>query len=167
MSRAEAIAERTRSRANEICKAIPPIKPGPQYWLESDAGPNYCRKCVRIARGWEFELGPLLVEPKWYDRDEWMDAFMEGIDGGRDLESDSASSCDICGATLQYILTDYGADEEARYFLEAPLVEIRDEDSYALDRLTLNVWHGMNRKRLLMISAAVGQAYRLFKGAAA
>lgn len=164
MNRARLIADRTRARADEISAAIPPAKPGPQYWLESDAGPDYCRPCVIVARGWEFELGPLLIEPDhWYQRDDWHDAYFEGIDGGRDIESDNASHCSRCGVGLSYILTDYGADQEASYWLEAPLIEITPADSYDLDRLTLNVFEGMTRSRLLVIAAAVGQAYRLFK----
>lgn len=163
MTRAALIAERTRSRADEICAAIPPSKPGPQYWLESDAGPDYCRPCVIVARGKEFELGPLIAESERWRRDDWQDAYFDGIDGGRDIESDNAAHCSRCGISLSYILTDYGAEQEASYWLEAPLVEIRPDDSYDLDRLVLNVWEGMNRRRLLLIAAAVGQAYRLFK----
>lgn len=164
MTRAGLIVDRTRARVDEICRAIPPSKPGPQYWLESDAGPDYCRPCVIVARGWEFELGPLLVEPDhWYQRDDWHDAYFEGIDGGRDIESDNAAHCSRCGTGLSYILTDYGAETEATYWLEAPLVEIGPDDSYDLDRLTLNLFEGMQRRRLLAIAAAVGQAWRLFK----
>lgn len=162
MSRAALIVARANSRVEEICAAFPPIQPGPQYWLESDAGPNYCRDCAIVARGWEFELGPLLSQSdRWYNRSDWEDCYLDGIDGGRDIESDSAAACNRCGKTLSYILTDYGAEQEASYYLEAPLIELRGEDSYALDRLTLNMFDGMSRDRLLMIAAAVGQAYRL------
>lgn len=164
MNRATLIAERTSARAAEICAAIPPIKPGPQYWLTSDAGPDYCRPCVIVARGHEFELGPLLVEPDyWWDRDDWHEAYFEGIEGGRDIESDNAAHCSRCGENLSYILTDYGAEQEASYWLDAPLIQITPADSYDLERLTLNVFDGMARRRLLTIAAAVGQAYRLFQ----
>ena len=148
-------------RCPSLCEAVPPIDPPPQYWLESDAGPSYCRDCAIVARGWEFELGPLLTTPRWYERDEWADAYWEGIDGGRDIESECAESCDRCGCTLSYILTDYGVEAEAYYHRECPLVTIRDEDSYALDRLALNVFGGMNRAHLLAVAIAVNQAYRL------
>lgn len=165
MIRDKAIADRTRARADEICAAIPPIKPGPQYWLMSDAGPDYCRPCVIVARGHEFELGPLIVERPWFRRDDWEDAYWEGIDGGFDIESENAASCDRCGCTLQYTLTDYGAEQEASYWLESPVAHMNGETSYSLDRLTLNLYHGMARKRLLMICAVVGQTYRTFKEA--
>lgn len=163
--REEQIVARAESRVEEICNAHPPITPGAQYWLDSDAGPNYCRVCVVHARGWEFELGPLIVTHPWHRRDDWEDAYWEGIDGGFDLESENAASCDRCGCTLQYTLTDYGAEQEASYWLESPVAVMNGETSYGLDRLALNLYHGMKRKRLLMICAVVGQTYRTFKGA--
>ncbi|WP_411340346.1 hypothetical protein V6U71_21650 [Sphingopyxis sp. J-6] len=164
MSRAERICARAEARVEEICRAFPPINPPPQYWLMSDAGPDYCRECVIIARGKEFELGPLITESEYrFCRSDWEDAYFEGIDGGRDIEGESASHCSRCGKTLSYILTDYGAESEALYWLECPADYMNDETSYGLDRLALNLYHGMERKRLLMICAVVGQTYRLFK----
>lgn len=165
VTRAELICARAEARVAEICEAFPPLKPGPQYWLDSDAGPDYCLSCVIVARGWEFELGPLIVERPWFRRDDWEDAYWEGIDGGFDIESENAASCTRCGATLQYTLTDYGAQQEASYWLESPVAYMNEETSYGLDRLALNLYHGMERKRLLMICAVVGQTYRTFKEA--
>lgn len=163
MNRATQIVQRAERRVAEICEAIPPINPPPQYWLMSDAGTDYCRGCVIVARGHEFELGPLLIESTdWYHRDDWQDAYFEGIDGGRDIEGESASNCSRCGKTLSYILTDYGAEQEALYWLECPADQMNGETSYGLDRLGLNLYEGMERRRLLLICAVVGHTYRRF-----
>lgn len=159
--RAQLLCDRIHDRLHVVCQAVPPIRPEAAYWLDSDAGPSYCHACVRVARGREFELGPLLAEPAWYDRDEWCDAFFDGIDGGFDTTSDSTQYCEICRKTLSYILTDYGVEEEMSYFRENPLVIVRDEDSYALDRLTLNIYSGSSRHTILGVALAVNQAFRL------
>lgn len=161
--REELIYERMSQRLSAIMEAVPPINPPAQYWLDSDAGPSYCWNCVIIARGREFELGPLLTRPEWYERDKWEDAYFEGIDGGFDTSSDSSAACDICRKTLSYILTDYGVEQEMDYFRECPLVELRDEDTYALDRLALNIWEGSSRKDILGAAIVVNQAYRLLR----
>lgn len=159
--REELIYQRIEDRLAEICEAVPPIQPGAQYWLDSDCGPSYCRKCVIIARGREFELGRPLEDRLSYYRTDLEDAFHEGIDGGFDTTGDSTSACELCGETLSYILTDEGVESEVEYYREAPLCELRDEDSYALDRLALNVWAGTKRHILLGVAMAVNQAWRL------
>lgn len=160
-AREELIVRRMEGRLAALYDVIPPLRPDAAYWLNSDGGPSYCSRCVRIARGKEFDLGAPLEEVPYHRRDEWEDAFYEGIDGGFDTTSDSAQACEICGCTLSYILTDYGVEEEVGYYREAPLCELRDEDSYALNRLALNIWPGAPRHQILGVSMAVGQAYRL------
>lgn len=155
------IADRINERLTAICEAVPPIQPGAAYWLDSDAGPSYCHGCAIIARGREFELGPLLQVPDWYCRDDWQQAYFDGIDGGFDTHSDSTQACGICGKTLSYILTDDGVEQETNYYREAPLITVRDEDSYALDRLALNIWAGSPRTMLLGVAVAINQAWRL------
>lgn len=159
--RAELIVRRMEERLHVIMDRVSRIKPECAYWLDSDAGPSYCRKCVILARGREFELGPPLVDEEWYFRDDLMDAFYSGIDGGFDTTSDSTQACNTCGKTLSYILSDYGVEQEIEYYREAPLCQVRDEDSYALDRLTLNIWPGEKRHMILGVAMAVNQAYRL------
>lgn len=78
-----------------------------------------------------------------------------------DTTSDSAAACDICRCTLSYILTDYGVQDEIQYWRESQLVAVRDEDSYALDRLCLNVYERSPRAMLLGAAIAVNQAWRL------
>lgn len=158
------IATRIRERVWEICKAVPPIEPPAVYWLIRDASCSYCRECVIIARGREFELGPLLTPSEWI-RSEWENVFFEGIDGGFDLESESTEACEICGRTLSYILTDYGLEAELSYHADLPIGDIRDEDSYALDRLALNVFGGMKRTNLLGVAIVVNRAFRSLGGA--
>lgn len=167
MSRVNAVVARARARVDEICAAVPISNPGMQYWLMSDAGPDYCRACVMVARGKEFELGPLIIESEYqFYRNDWEEVYFEGIDGGRDVEGESASHCTRCGEKLSYILTDYGAESEALYFLEAPVTVINPDVSYDLYRLVLNLFEGMDRsRRLLSIAAAIGQSYRTFKAA--
>ncbi len=159
------IANRLNDRLWRICEVVPPIQPGPQFWLESDAGPSYCWPCAIKARAEEFGFGiPLHDSNRWCCETDLEEAFYEGIDGGRDLEGDSTQHCDTCGTTLSYILTDYGVDEEVGYWLENPLCEVRAEDTYALDRLALNIWEGAKRSQILGVSAAVNQAWRLLAG---
>lgn len=159
--RASLVWHRMEERRAAVLQAVPAIQPGPQFWLDSDAGPSYCRACVIIARGREFELGPPLEDRPSYLRTDMEDEFHSGIDGGFDTTSDSAAACEICGETLSYILTDEGVWLEINYYREAPLCELRDEDSYALDRLTLNVWEGAARDLILGAAIAVNQAWRL------
>ncbi|WP_138921228.1 hypothetical protein [Novosphingobium pentaromativorans] len=161
--RASLVLLRMEERLAAICAAVPPINPGLQYWLDSDAGPSYCRKCVIAARGREFELGPPLEDAPFYRRTDLEDAFHDGIDGGFDTTSDSTSACETCGTTLSYILTDYGVEQEINYYREAPICALRDEDSYALDRLALNIWEGSPRHMILGALVAVNQAWRLLQ----
>ena len=159
--RAKLIANRIHKRLWAIVDAMPPIEPNPMYWLDSDCGPSYCRQCVIMARGKEFELGPPLSDRPSYCRTDMEDAFFDGIDGGFDTTNDSTGACDTCGVTLSYILTDYGVEQEVDYYREAPLCVLRGEDTYALDRLALNIWHGSPKGMLLGVSVAINQAFRL------
>ena len=158
------IAARIHERVMAIRKAVPPIEPPAIYWLSSDASESYCWDCAIIARGREFELGPLLTPSEWI-RSEWENVHFEGIDGGFDLESESTEACAICGRTLSYILTDYGLEAELSYHADLPIGDIRDEDSYALDRLALNVFGGMKRANLLGVAIVVNRAFRSLGGA--
>lgn len=165
--RAALVSKRIDDRRYAVLEAVPPIQPPAAHWLDSDAGPSYCWRCAHIARGKEFDLGTPIDPPPSYQRDEWMDAFYEGIDGGFDTTSESTAACDICRCTLSYILTDSGVEEELGYWREQPLMLVRDEDSYALDRLCLNIYKGSPRAILLGAAIAVNQAYRLIQGTAA
>lgn len=161
LSRNVALADRIRERVWAICKAVPPIEPPAQHWLDSDAGASYCHPCAIKARAEEFGFGPPL-QPDWWRRETKLEqAFWDGIDGGFDTESDVTEACETCGKTLSYILTDYGVEEELSYYLESPLVSVRDEDAYALDRLTLNIFSGSPRKRLLDAAIVVNHAWRI------
>lgn len=163
--RERVIAARINERVREICKAVPPIEPPAIHWLSSDASESYCWTCAIVARGREFELGPVLSVIDHWQRDEWQRAFFEGIDGGFDIESESVEACAICGCTLSYILTDYGLEAELSYHADLPIGDIRDEDSYALDRLALNVFGGMKRVNLLGVAIVVNRAFRSIGGA--
>lgn len=163
-TRAELIANRINERLQVIVKAVPPIKPGPMYWLDSDAGPSYCWDCAIKARGYEFEFGPPIENRPFYQRTELEDAFYSGIDGGFDTTNDSTGMCETCGTTLSYILTEYGVEQEIDYYRRAPLIALRDEDTYALDRLALNVWAGSPKSMLVGVAIAINQAFRLLDG---
>lgn len=161
MTREQLILDRIECRLRSVLDAVPPLKAPSAYWLHSDAGPSYCRRCVRIARGREFELGLLLQYVRPYLRDDWEDTFWDGVDGGFDTTSDNTAACEICRITLSYILTDYGVDDELTYWVENPLTDVRDEDAYALDRICLNLFDGSKRSTILAAAIAVGQAFRL------
>lgn len=158
---------RAEERLAAILETVPPIEPGPQFWLDSDAGPSYCRPCAIIARGREFEFGPPLEDKPFYRRTDVEDAFFGGIDGGFDTTSYSTAACAVCGKTLSYILTDEGVRQEIDYYRETPLCALRDEDSYALDRLALNLWEGAARDMILGVTVAVNQAWRLLSASVA
>lgn len=121
-----------------VCNAAPDLDPPPQYWLESDCSASYCRKCAIVARGKEFELGPLLVDLESYRRDEWADTYFEGISsyGYRCAgEGDATAACYTCGITLDYWLTDYGIVEEIGHWNDSEMSGDLSEIAYNLDRL--------------------------------
>jgi hypothetical protein len=162
-TRSGLVVERIEARLAEILLAVPPLNPGLCYWLHEDATESFCRKHVIEERGRAFDLGAPLRDSEFYDRDDWEDAFWEGIGATEGGESDHTEACARCGETLSYVLTDGGMRSEIDYYLEAPLVIIRDEDSYALDRLALNIWGGSPRGDIVGVAAAVNQAWRIIK----
>lgn len=164
-NREEILYARLSSRLDVVLNAVTPIDPPPQYWLESDCCASYCRQHARDARWIEMgNVGPTWPDQDWYRRDEINRNMNEGIgcymphNAG---EGDSSAVCDTCGCTLDYILTDYGVEQEIDYWLENPLAIVRDEDSYALDRLCLNIYEGSPRRILIRALAAVNQAWRI------
>lgn len=161
MQRAKLIVDRTETRLEAILQAVPPLDPDNQHWLESDCSESYCRRCIKIARGAEFDLGAPIVETPWYNRDAWLEAFYEGISTGEDMNEDSPASCAICFQTLYYILTDYGVECEIEHFREALLTSVDDEVSYSLDRMMLNIYDGSPRNQILGVAIAVNRAWRL------
>ncbi|NIJ37884.1 hypothetical protein FHR22_002587 [Sphingopyxis panaciterrae] len=122
-----------------VCRHSFERNPPSQHWLESDAGTSYCWDCAVVARGREFELGPLLTISPWYSRNDWQEAFFAGIDGGDWYSAieDGTKRCDRCGCTLHYWLTDYGLDEEIAYWRDVDFADASDtqETAYAIDRL--------------------------------
>lgn len=131
-----------------ICEAVPPVQPPPVHWLEADASEIFCYEHARDAR-W-IEMGN--VGPTYPDTDRWsqrrddvqenmhegIGAYMERCPG----ESDHSEACATCGCTLEYLLTDYGLDEELAHFDEHPVVpgdDINGEVTYALTRLFINM----------------------------
>ena len=122
----------------KVCKYAAGFRPPVQYWLESDGGPSYCRACAIAARGKEFELGPLIKDVEWFERDGWENAYFEEIScyaDGCAGESDGASTCYTCGKTLDYWLTDYGIGIELDYWAECQMSNDLPEIAYSLDRL--------------------------------
>lgn len=128
-SRAELIVRRMESRLQDVCAAVPPICPPPQFWLDSDAGPSYCRECAEAARAAEMGLERWPEKPDKFTWDysaedqaaaDLIDVLKEGIDGGFDTISDSTAACKTCGRTLSYILTDEGVESEVEYYRECP-----------------------------------------------
>ncbi len=155
------IIDRIEHRLAEICAAVPPIDPPALRWLSSDATASYCKRCSITARGAEFDLGcPVVARPSLYWND-WEHEFYEGIQLGFDTTSDICESCETCGVTLSYILTDTGVDEELAAWRESPARALDGELSYALDRLCLNLFDGDARRRVLDTAIVVGHAWRL------
>ena len=65
-------------------------------------------------------------------------------------ESDGPRNCDVCGALLEFILTDFGAKEEARHFTENPPgIPLSPDDAYHLARIADSVTAGDAFLRLL------------------
>jgi hypothetical protein len=121
-----------------VCSAAPWLDPPAQYWLESDCCPSYCREHAIAARGREFELGPLLVDSNWHQRDDWEDAFFQGIQADPDCcpgTHDSTAACYTCGKTLGYWLTDEGIKQELEHWSDAEISGDWSEIAYNIDRL--------------------------------
>lgn len=118
------------------------IFPPNGYWLISDAGPSYCKACVRQER-WE-EMGnvgtpPFLERSRFYpERDPIEENIASGIDGGFDAGNhDNTQSCERCGIGLAYWLTHDGILDEIAFYEESPgawSTDLRAE-AYAIDRL--------------------------------
>ena len=145
------MSEELRTKLEEAERAIfamvKPAVPEPACWLDSDAGPSYCFHCAVKARGQEFELGaPIDPDKPSYYRTDMEDAFFQGIDGGYHGQSphDNTERCYTCGKQLAYTLTDYGAGEEADYWLETELTAFTPSEAYALDRLFIAVSWNLN-----------------------
>ena len=125
-----------------VCKAAPDLDPPPAHWLYSGAGPGYCEKCVVMARGMEFELGRPIVDTPFHRRDEWEDAFWDGIEREAYRQAgqyDISEVCYTCGITLAYWLTDEGINSELdfweRHLGEGGEFGDLSEAAYAIDRL--------------------------------
>lgn len=129
----------------QIFAAVPPVDPPACHWLNSDAGPSYCRKCAWEARWKELPtVGLAPEEPDWLHRSELEELMAGGIDGceGMGGESDTPETCETCGCTLEYLLTEYGQDEELLHFTENPITPdtvISGETTYALGRAFMNL----------------------------
>jgi hypothetical protein len=132
---------------SKIIQAVPPIDPPSQHWLSSDATYSYCYPCARKARAAEMGIPAPPDEPSGFSWEPGVDEaqatyreFEAGIDGGFDTSGDdSPQSCETCGSTLRYTLTDYGVEEEIAGFEEGPPSSIDPETSYALTRIFLNL----------------------------
>lgn len=119
--RAQILAGHVRDLAWKLAEIMPPIEPGPAYWLESDSGESYCRHHAIEARAEEFGLGPLIDPDKpWFFRTDLEDAFWDGISATRDGECDHTEHCSVCGEPLSYILTDYGFEQEIDHWISQP-----------------------------------------------
>lgn len=123
----------------EVCKHSFAKNPPSQHWLDSDHGTSYCWDCAVIARGHEFELGPVIAPTPFYMRDEWQDLFYAGIDGGDwySAVEDCRPACARCGCTLHHWLTDEGIADEIAFYEgeEKPWYGDPREHAYAIDRL--------------------------------
>ena len=65
-------------------------------------------------------------------------------------ESDGSRVCDVCGALLEYILTDFGAEQEAEHFTgHPPEVPLSREHAYELARIAETESAGDGFLRLL------------------
>lgn len=158
-ARDKILADRVRDLAWQLVNAVPPVQPGPVYWLESYAGESYCRKHAIEARAEEFGLGIPLDRP-YYRRTALEDAFWDGIFRSVDNESDTTEICSDCGETLSYVLTDYGFQEELDHWIRHPSETTTPEDSYALDRLAMNVGYWTKRRDLLDCLIVLKRALR-------
>lgn len=67
------------------------------YWFSEDSDNLYCHKCA---------------QKKLEENPDWQ------LDGGFACEEDGQIFCETCGQPLEHTLTDYGAEEELKYFEE-------------------------------------------------
>ena len=140
----------------KICKSVPPIEPPEVYWLESDASLSYCQKHAWEARWKELPTtGPCPNEkdcPEDNDITEFMRNGFEAYSTGMPGEADHPETCSVCGITLDYVLTDYGRNEELRHYEENPINEdhvVDGELTYALSTLFMNLlWEGADETQV-------------------
>lgn len=149
-----------------VCAALharcPPIKPLDHYWLMSDASASYCYPCARKAVAAEMEIVDT-GEPtsRWDMEEEDRDTeelFRDAIDGGYGYsgESDVTASCETCGATLAYTLTDYGVRDELAAAEDDEIVWVLNgETSYWFDRLDCALSWG-DQAELIARAVAIG-----------
>lgn len=95
----------------------------PAHWLhhdeESDNCENYCLTCVRAeASSLNAEhVARRAAEGRPVDQEDEDDAAPWSIRGGDDRE-DGTAVCSICGAMLDYYLSEHTIEDEAHHFLE-------------------------------------------------
>lgn len=137
MSRAKEIRTRLDVLDRAIFSAVKPSQPEPVNWLESDAGFSYCCEHAIAARAKEFDLGaPIYTDRRW-GRTDLEDVFFDGIGGGYygQSECDGTERCHTCDRLLAYSLTDYGAEQEADYWLNTKIIQFGPDDAYELYKL--------------------------------
>lgn len=129
-----------------IITAVPQVCPPACNWLESDTGPSFCRQHAWEARWQQMPtIGPCPDEPDWFLKNEFERLLAQGIGYyaiGVPGESDTPECCEICGCTLEYLLTDYGVDEELSHFVGNPIRpgdQIDGECTYVLTRIFMNL----------------------------
>tara|TARA_Y100000310_G_C20400395_1_gene677132 strand:+ start:308 stop:712 length:405 start_codon:yes stop_codon:yes gene_type:complete len=83
------------------------------YWFIDDDS-DYCYKCANK----KIESTPNLE-----------------LDGGYSGEVDSPPFCDICSTPLSYTFTDYGAEEELKFFEENGIDLENNVNKYSLARI--------------------------------
>lgn len=149
--------ERLRELEILICEAVPPIQPPPAHWLEADCSESFCYEHARDARWIEMgNVGPTYPDTdRWWARDDVQEHMHEGIGGYMARcpgDSDSSEQCATCGCTLEYLLTDYGVDEELRHFADYPIEPgdtINGDVTYALTRIFINLeWGGADPEKV-------------------
>lgn len=148
----------------EIINAVPAIDPPACHWLDSDAGPSYCRKHAWEARWKELpSFGPCPEEPFWFRRSDLEELMADGIDGCANMgsESDTSEICETCGCTLEYLLTEYGQAEELAHYDEHPVEPgevITGEQTYALSRIFMNLDHPTAKPEILTAAIKLAEA---------
>lgn len=135
--------ERLAALEAKILAAVPPIEPGPNFWLYSDSTESYCYAHAWEARWFELQpMGPPPPPPSGYGRSDFEETMDDGIGGTIDGESDHTECCSVCGEMLSYILTSTGVGEEFNYFSENPISpddEIGGALAYTLSRIFLGL----------------------------
>lgn len=115
------------------------------YWINDPENRHSCEE-------WCFECGEKRVSELRTENPSQADDIF--LDGGWRTEHDNNIACHDCGCILDGSLTDYGAEEELRYFLDdGDFFAYDDNDAYYVMQMLDNFEYTSERRQHLVPNA--------------